>query len=212
MEALLNRIAQLQVAVKLAILAGLLVLVGVGYYYGFYMDLVDETAQNEEVLRKAHAELTQYQKRKDQRKAYLNEVNQLRDEQKELLRMLPHSDDIEQFIESMNAQVEASGLTRVASVRETAVAEEIYIRIPIRMSVVGTYHQINRFFKNMSDLQRIVTISDLSLVPADSRTATANGPLKAEFVAQTFQLLDERRAAAPAKPGAPAAPPAGGAK
>lgn len=205
MEALLNRISQLQLTVKLAILAGLLVLVGVGYYYGFYMDLVDEQAQQEEVLKKARNELAQYKKRREQRKAYLNEVNQLRDEQKELLRMLPHSDDIEQFIESMNAQVEASGLTRVASVRETAVPEEIYIRLPIRMSVVGTYHQINRFFKNMSDLQRIVTISDLSLTPADSRSATASGPLKAEFVAQTFQLLEDRRPAPKATAPAPAA-------
>lgn len=205
MEALLNRIAQLQLGVKLGILAGALVLIALGYYYGFYTDLLDEQAQQQEVLRKAKAELIQYQKRKDQRKAYLNEVNQLRDEQKELLRMLPHSDDIEQFIESMNAQVEAAGLTRVQSVRESAVPEEIYIRIPIRMSVVGSYHQINRFFKSMADLQRIVTISDLALTPSDQRSATSSGTLRAEFVAQTFQLLEDH--APPAKPTVP-----GGAK
>jgi Tfp pilus assembly protein PilO len=96
------------------------VLLGGAYYALYYTDLVDEQAQQEEVLKKAKAELSQYQKRRDKRKAYLNEVHQLADEQRELLRMLPHSDDIEQFIESMNAQVEASGLTKGASVRETA--------------------------------------------------------------------------------------------
>jgi len=213
MEALLNRIAQLQLAAKLGILAGAVVLLGLGYHQLFYTDLVDEQKQQQEVLTKAHTELGQYQKRRDQRKAYLNEVSQLRDEQRELLRMLPHSDDIEQFIESMNAQVEAAGLTKVASVRETAVPEEIYIRIPIRMSVVGNYHQINRFFKSVADLQRIVTIGDLSLQPSEGRPATSSGHLKAEFVAQTFQLLEASKAPAkPAAPGAPAAAPAGGAK
>ena len=212
MEALLNRIAQLQLAAKLGILAGAVVLLGLGYHQLFYTDLVDEQKQQQEVLTKAHTELGQYQKRRDQRKAYLNEVSQLRDEQRELLRMLPHSDDIEQFIESMNAQVEAAGLTKVASVRETAVPEEIYIRIPIRMSVVGNYHQINRFFKSVADLQRIVTIGDLSLQPSEGRPATSSGHLKAEFVAQTFQLLEDRRPAPRASSPAPAAAPAGGGK
>ena len=213
MDALVSRIAQLQLAVKLAIVTGLLALIAAGYYFIYYTDLIEQQAQQEELLKKAQSELGQYQKRRDQRKAYLNEVNQLRDEQKELLRMLPHSDDIEQFIESMNAQVEAAGLTKVASVRETAVPEEIYIRIPIRMSVVGNYHQINRFFKSVADLQRIVTIGDLSLLPQEGRTATGNGHLKAEFVAQTFQLLEASKAPPkPAAPGAPAPAPAGGAK
>jgi type IV pilus assembly protein PilO len=211
MEALLNRIAQLQPIAKVGILAGAVLLLGLGYHQLFYTDLVDEQKQQEEVLTKAHTELGQYQKRRDQRKAYLNEVSQLRDEQRELLRMLPHSDDIEQFIESMNAQVEAAGLTKVASVRETAVPEEIYIRIPIRMSVVGNYHQINRFFKSVADLQRIVTIGDLSLQPSEARPSTSSGHLKAEFIAQTFQLLEPSKAPAkPTTPGTPAAAPAAG--
>ena len=206
MEALINRVAQLQLSVKLALLALVLGAIGAGYYALYYTDLQDEQAQQEEVLKRAQTELTQYQKRRDQRKAYLNERNQLLEEQKELLRMLPHSDDIERFIESMNSQVEASGLTKVGSVRETEVPEEIYVRIPIRMTVQGHYHQINRFFKNMAELQRIVTIADLSLTPADNRGATSAGPLKAEFVAQTFRLPEEKRAPA-AKPGTPGAAP-----
>lgn len=210
MEALINRIAQLQLSVKLAILAVALAAIAAGYYTLYYMDLLEEQAQQEDVLKRARTELAQYQKRRDQMKAYRLEVKQLEEEQKELLRVLPHSDDIERFIESMNAQVEAAGLTKVGSIREVEVPEEIYVRIPIRMTVQGSYHQINRFFKSMAELQRIVTISDLALTPSDTRSATMNGLLKAEFVAQTFRL-PERAAPAPApKPGAPAAPPAAG--
>lgn len=206
MEALINRIAQLQLSVKLAILAVALAAVAAGYYTLYYVDLTEEQAQQEDVLKRARTELLQYQKRRDQMKAYRLEVKQLEEEQKELLRVLPHSDDIERFIESMNSQVEASGLTKVGSIRESEVAEEIYVRIPIRMTVQGSYHQINRFFKSMAELQRIVTISDLSLTPADSRSPTMSGPLKAEFVAQTFRLPERTQPAPAAKPGAPAAP------
>jgi type IV pilus assembly protein PilO len=223
MEALLARITALSLGVKVGILALLLALIGGGYYYFFYGDILVEKEQNAEVIRKAIAEEAEYKKRVDQYLAFRNEVNQLRDEQKELLRILPQNDDIEQFIENVNAQVELAGLSKVSSVREEARREEIYLRIPIRMSLVGNFHQIDKFFKSVGELQRIVTVAELALSASDSRGPTGNGTLKADFVAQTFQLLEAPRPAsvppgttpgAPAAPapapGAPAAPPAGG--
>jgi type IV pilus assembly protein PilO len=80
----------------------------------------------------------------------------------------------------------------------------MYVRIPIRMSLVGSYHQINRFFRNIGELKRIVTISDLHLSSSEGQAAAGGASarsLKAEFVAQTFQFQD--KPAAP-PPGAPA--------
>ena len=92
-------------------------------------------------------------------------MNALLEEQKELLRVLPKADDIEQFIENVQAQIELSGLSKVESVREAAQPVEMYVKIPIKMSLIGTYHQINRFFKQVGELKRIVNIEDLSLDP-----------------------------------------------
>ncbi len=216
MEAFLNRIAQAPLAQKLALVGMLIALVGVGYYYVWYSDLLDEKARNEEVIKKLKKEEDEYRKRVAQYTAFRMEVNQLRDEQKELLRILPQRDDIEQFLEGVNAQVEAAGLSKVSSVRDEPRREEIYIRIPIKMSLVGTFHQIDKFFKNVGEMQRIVTVAELQLSPADNRSATQNGLLKADFVAQTFQLAEAPKQVAPLLPGAPGQPaapaPAGGAR
>ena len=201
MEALIARISALQPAVKAGILVGIVAAVCGGYYSWFYSDLLEEKGRKEVELAQSSKVLNDYKERKRQYLAYLNERNQLRDEQKELLRVLPEDDDIAQFIETINTQVEVSGLTKVQSVREPSTTELIYERIPVRMSLVGPYHQINRFFKNVSEMQRIVTIADLSLNFAEGRGATANGPLKAEFLAQTFKLVDAK----PVKPAAPGA-------
>ncbi len=61
------------------------------------------------------------------------------------------------------------------------------------MSLTGTYHQINRFFKQVGDLKRIVNIEDLSLEPVSQSTTMAlDTPnlLKATFTATTFQFVD----------------------
>ena len=40
---------------------------------------------------------------------------------------------------------------------------ELYIRIPVRIEVRGTYHSITKFFKNLSELPRIVNVERLAL-------------------------------------------------
>jgi type IV pilus assembly protein PilO len=195
MEQLLARITALPVGARLAALVLLPVLVAGGYWYFVYGDMLDEMTALDSQIRQLKEERKGYEQRKKELLAYKNEVNQLLEEQKELLRVLPKNDDIEQFIEGVNAQVELAGLSKVSSVREKPVTEEMFVRHPIRMSLVGQYHQINKFFKNIGELQRIVNILDLQLAPVEQKGANAGGSLKADFIAQTFQLNDARRKA-----------------
>jgi type IV pilus assembly protein PilO len=194
MQNFFDRIAALQLAVKLGVIAGLVALLAGGYWYFFYSDMQDELTQLEQQQTKLEKEKKDYEKRKQEYLAFRNEVNALLDEQKELLRVLPKSDDIEQFIESVQAQIELSGLQKVASIRDAAQPVEMYVKIPIKMSLVGTYHQINHFFKNVGDLRRIVNIEDLRLDPNNPEaTGSMSAPtlLKANFVATTFQFQDK---------------------
>jgi type IV pilus assembly protein PilO len=194
MQSLFDRLASVPMAAKLGALVGAICVLGGGYYYFFYSDILDEQEQIEKERVSLDKEKREYEKRKAEYLAFRNEVQQLLEEQKELLRMLPKADDIEQFIESVQAQVELSGLSKVSSVREAAIAGDMYTKIPVRMSLVGTYHQINQFFKNVGDLKRIVNIEDLALAPQTEPGQTTATPtrnnLKANFVASTFQFLE----------------------
>jgi type IV pilus assembly protein PilO len=194
---LFDRIASTALAAKIGAILGIVALLCGGYWYFFYSDLLEEKEQLQREAEKLNREKKEYEKRKQEYLAFRNEVNALLEEQKELLRVLPKRDDIEQFIENVQAQIELSGLSKVSSVREAAQPVEMYVKIPIRMSLLGTYHQINRFFKNVGDLKRIVNIEDVQLSPSTE----VGGPsgvnmLKANFVATTFQFVDKGRAGA----------------
>jgi type IV pilus assembly protein PilO len=210
---LFDRLAAITLPAKVGALLGALLLLVGGYWYFFYSDMIDEKEQLTTEAAKLSKEKKEYEKRKQEYLAFRNEVNALLEEQKELLRVLPKRDDIEQFIESVQAQIELSGLSKVSSVREPAQPVEMYVKIPIRMSLLGTYHQINHFFKNVGDLKRIVNIEDLSLSPAatDQSAPAANAPnlLRANFVATTFQFVDKAGRPA-AKPGQTSISSAGG--
>ena len=198
MQPFFDRLAAMTLAVKLGIIAGLVVFMTGGYWYFFYGDMLEEQSSLQKDKDRLEKERREYQKRKQEYLAFRNEVNSLLEEQKELLRVLPKRDDIEQFIENVQAQIELSGLSKVSSVREAAQPVEMYVKIPIRMSLTGTYHQINRFFRQVGDLKRIVNIEDLSLEPVSLATGVEQqNALKANFVATTFMFTD--RGSGPAK-------------
>jgi len=203
MQNFFDRIAALQTSAKLGIIVGLVALMAGGYWYFFYSDMQDEQAHLEQDKARLEKEKKEYEKRKAEYLAFRNEVNALLEEQKELLRVLPKADDIEQFIENVQAQIELSGLSKVSSVREPAQPVEMYVKIPIKMSLSGSYHQINRFFKQIGELKRIVNIEDLSMAPAADVITAMSAPtiLRANFVATTFQFVDKARGGGPAKAG-----------
>jgi type IV pilus assembly protein PilO len=203
MQDLFDRLAAIPLLVKAGVLGATVVLLMGGYWYFFYSGMLDEKEQLTQEAKKLDKEKKEYEKRKQEYLAFRNEVNALLEEQKELLRVLPKRDDIEQFIENVQAQVELSGLSKVSSVREAATPMEMYMKIPVKMSLIGNYHQINRFFKNVGDLKRIVNIEDLSMVPATDVAGAPPNALKANFIATTFQFLDRTGKAegSPQKPG-----------
>lgn len=198
MQEMFDKLAATPLIAKIGGLVGAVVLIVGGYWYFYYSDVVEEEAQVVRRKDELAKEKQEYETRKKQYLRYVNERNQLLEEQKELLQVLPQSDDMEQFIESVQAQVELAGLTKVSSQREAPIAMDLYKKIPIRMSAVGSYHQINQFFKSVGDLKRIVNIEDLQLSSAASgeNKDPNKTPLKATFVATTFQYIDKPGGAA----------------
>ena len=136
-------------------------------------------------------ERTGYERRKVEYLAYRNELVQLQEEQRELLRVLPKRDEIASFLASIQEQGELSGLEVVSFNVENEVPEDLYIKIPVRMEVRGGFHAVTKFFKSISELRRIVTVEDLILVPErDLRDESAPTRLKARFVAATYRYQD----------------------
>ena len=189
MNDFLQKLTRLKTPIKIAITAALVALI-LGIYGGlFYLDIQDQIkgAQARQVQLKG--EKDNYEKRKREYQAYRTELTQLQQEQRELLKALPKKAEIPTFLSNLQEQAELAGLEIVSLTIEAENPMELYIRIPVRIEVRGTYHSITKFFKNLSELPRIVNVEDLAL-SVEKADLGISPRMRAKFVAATFRYRD----------------------
>jgi type IV pilus assembly protein PilO len=77
------------------------------------------------------------------------------------------------------------------------VVKDYYAELPITVRVTGRYHDVGAFASDIANLSRIVTLNNLTIVPAK------DGNLAMDATAKTFRYLDSDEVAAQAKAAAP---------
>lgn len=192
MNELVAKILKLKTPAKIGLVFGIGAAIAGIYYVLFYQDLSDQVASLQQQQVQLRDERTQYEKRKSEYLAYRNELVQLQEQQRELLRALPKRQEIPSFVGNMNEQAELAGLEVLNLSIEQEVPQELYVKIPVKMELRGGYHAITKFFKSVSELRRIVNVENLQLAPERVANEPENAPVKlrAKFIAATFRYAD----------------------
>ena len=189
MNDFLQKLTRLKTPIKIAITAGLVAVI-LGIYGGlFYLDIQDQIKGARARQLQLKGEKDNYEKRKREYQAYRTELTQLQQEQRELLKALPKKAEIPTFLSNLQEQAELAGLEIVSLTIEAENPMELYIRIPVRIEVRGTYHSITKFFKNLSELPRIVNVENLTL-SVEKAEPGMSPRMRAKFVAATFRYRD----------------------
>jgi type IV pilus assembly protein PilO len=189
MNDFLQKLTRLKTPIKIAATAALVAII-LGVYGGlFYLDIEDRIKGAHTRQEQLKGEKDNYEKRKREYQAYRTELTQLQQEQRELLKALPKKAEIPTFLSNLQEQAELAGLEIVSLSIEAENPMDLYIRIPVRIEVRGTYHSITKFFKNLSELPRIVNVENLSLSVEKAELGTSPR-MRAKFVAATFRYRD----------------------
>jgi type IV pilus assembly protein PilO len=160
-----------------------------GYWFDTKSQLeVLGQARNEEV------DLRQSFEGKQRRAANLEPLKQQLAEMKVtfggMLRLLPNRTEIEGLLVDISQAGLASGLEFELFKPETEVSEDFYAVQPIRIKVIGGYHQFGEFISTVANLPRIVTQHDIAISSVGDRGANKD-LLGMELVAKTYRYLED---------------------
>jgi len=158
-----NSFAALPTGAKIFALVALLALVTAGYYLGVHMGLEQET----EAAQRRHEVLqNDLNQARERQKEYLRLREELANREaidRQNLRVLPDTAEIPAFLDDLNRLAELSGL-RVGQVApRPEQAEQFFVRVPVALSLGGKYHQLSKFFYNISRLERAINMENIAL-------------------------------------------------
>lgn len=116
------------------------------------------------------------------------------------LRVLPEDGEMAAFLGDLTRLAELSGLDMRLVEPQPEEEDTHYTRLPVSLHIAGRYHQLTRFFYNVSRLERAISMENL--VMHEPTVAGEDVVLAVEVMATTY------RRPTPVDPSAPA--PAGG--
>jgi type IV pilus assembly protein PilO len=162
-ETPVQQFAKLPSSSKILLLALILVLLGAAYYSLFHGAVTEQI----EVAQTTKGQLeTQLKQAKDLQQRFLAlreelEARKVIDQQN--LRILPPDAEIASMLQELNQIAEISGLAIDMVEPRAEKTDQFYYKIPVNLQLRGRYHQLAKFFYNVSRLQRAINMENIIL-------------------------------------------------
>src|SRR5262245_33677481 len=110
-----------------------------------------------------------------------------------LLRQLPGKTEVPNLLVDISQTGLAAGLQEKLFQPAGEQKRDFYAELPIKIRLSGSYHEFGEFVSGIAALPRIVTLHDIEIKPADSKSYDN---LTLDLTAKTYRYLDEDEIAA----------------
>jgi type IV pilus assembly protein PilO len=211
------KFGEMSLLMRAAILFVAALMIGAAYYYIYFNPLYQSNQQLSTKIKDKVAEnnmLRTY----EPKLAELNRNMAILQQQMEIQKkIVPDDKDADQFIKLLHDTAATSGIEIRRYTAMPVANKEFYSEVPFSIDIDGPYYSVKDFFQRISELERIVNVSNMQMgntkngSAAKVKTSYTYNPgetVLASCVASTFFSREPDETPAPAtaaKPGQPAA-------
>ena len=182
-----SNIGDWPMAVKLVLVVILCALVGVGWYFLDTEDQYKELERVERIEQDLRTDFEAKQAKAANLEAYREQLAEMRESFGAMLRQLPNRTEVADLLVDVSQTGLAAGLEFELFQPQAEVPKDFYAELPIKIRVLGTYHEFGEFVSGLAALPRIVTIHDVQIQPQRGEPRQ----LLMEATARTYRYLDE---------------------
>ena len=126
--------------------------------------------------------------------AYEQQLEEMRESFGAMLRQLPDKTEVADLLVDVSQTGLAAGLEFELFNPQNEIPKDFYAELPITIRVIGNYHEFGNFVSGVAALPRIVTVSDISIMPKNSKDG--GGLLAMNLTAKTYRYMDENERSA----------------
>ncbi|MFC3908429.1 type 4a pilus biogenesis protein PilO [Legionella dresdenensis] len=167
-ELTLDNVGQWPATVKY-IMAGLVAAAVIGL--GYWLFIKPNFEQYDSLLAQQETLKQDFERKQQQAanlQAYKNQLQIMNERFGNMLKQLPAQNEMPGLLEDISKTGVASGLTFERFAPEPEVKHDFYIELPIKIAVIGNYHELAVFLSRIAEMSRIVTLHDFDIKPVDA--------------------------------------------
>src|ERR1700761_3039188 len=178
------------------VVLGFAVVAAAGWYFTIWDDdrpLLMKAQQDELDLRN---QFENKQQRAANLDAYRGQLAEMERTFGAMLRQLPGKTEVPNLLVDISQTGLAAGLQEKLFQPGSEKSNGFYAELPIKIRLVGSYHDFGKFVSGIAALPRIVTLNDIQISPVDSKGGYDN--LTMDVTAKTYRYIEDQGGAKPA--------------
>ena len=175
---------------KIAILAGVAVLLIGLYWFLLYRGQAEELANKRTILTKKQQELNEQKMILANLPKFRAETEEMKVKRQEALKQLPNKKDIDKLLKDVSSNAIESGLEVLLFKPQKEVKKNFYAEIPVELKLSGSYHDLGLFYDKVAHFSRIVNITDIEIDKATE--INGRNVLQASCKAKTYKFIEEQ--------------------
>ena len=136
---------------------------GAGYYFLKYKPQSDRIRSLKTAITQEENRLAELKNAAAQVAMLEKDLAQSQEEFVRLLTLLPDEKEIPGLLESVSQLGAQVGLENILFQPQPEEIHEFYAAIPVRLDLLGTYHELGIFFDKISKLNRVLKVDNLNM-------------------------------------------------
>ena len=181
-----SNIGDWPIVVKVILVLILCGAVGTGWYFFNIEQQYQSLERAEKVEQDLRQDFEIKQAKAANLEAYRAQLVEMEESFGAMLRQLPNRTEVADLLVDVSQTGLAAGLEFELFQPQAEVPKDFYAELPIKIRVIGQYHEFGEFVSGLAALPRIVTIHDVQIAPRQGYTE-----LVLEATARTYRYLDE---------------------
>ncbi len=163
-------------------------------YAGWHFDITEQRVQLAGLEKKEIdqvAVLSARQKKAANLEALKEQMKEMQQNFGDMVRQLPNKTEVAGLLIDISQTGLGAGLEFKLFQPGNEAPREFYAELPIKLSVVGDYHQFGEFVSGIASLPRIVTTHDIVITAIKGEQSSGVPKLQMNAIAKTYRALEE---------------------
>ena len=187
-----DSVLNLPTSKKIFILVVLLCVVTGSYFFLFFMPRNEELQMQKEELSKQIKELNETKTIAQDLEKFKKQIAQLNEELKSALTQLPNEKEIPEILKNISSLGKESNLEFTLFRPKPEEPQQFYAKVPIELTVLGSYHNTGTFFDKVGKLPRIINVVDFNMTRREAKGKETEVVVRTSCLINTYRFIEPK--------------------